>query len=217
MVGDAIAALRKEYTLQSLLERDVCANPLDQFRVWFEQAVAAQLLEPNAMSLATVAPDGTPSNRIVLFKNLVNQKFQFFTNYSSRKGAEIACNNRVALLFFWDELERQVRIEGTIEKCPRSESERYWASRPRGSQLGSYISSQSAVVSSRDELEQRLSESETRFASQPVPCPEDWGGYMVEPHRIEFWQGRENRLHDRILYSRGVGGPAAWRFCRLSP
>lgn len=212
--ADRIRTLRKEYRIdEALSEESVSTDPIAQFRAWFETAINAGLSEPNAMTLATCGKDDQPSARIVLLKDFSPEGFTFFTNYSSRKGEQLAENNRAALLFFWSELERQVRIEGEIEKVSRDESARYFASRPRGSQLGAVASCQSRVISSRLELEKRHAELTSSFEGQQIACPEDWGGYRLKPVQLEFWQGRENRLHDRIRY-RVVGD--LWKIERLS-
>ena len=198
-------------------ESSVDSSPINQFRRWFDEAVAAQPPEPNAMALATVDRQGRPSVRMVLLKGISEQGFTFFTNYQSRKGLEIEHSSSVALLFYWGELERQVRIEGAATKCDRATSESYFAKRPRGSQLGAYVSPQSELTS-RPELERRYREAETALASSVVPCPHNWGGYIVKPHYFEFWQGRENRLHDRIIYTRQMRGETeSWTIGRLAP
>jgi pyridoxamine 5'-phosphate oxidase len=209
-----VADLRREYTQGGLREADVVADPLDQFRVWFRQAMTASVAEPNAMTLATAGPDGFPSARIVLLKGVDERGFTFFTNYQSRKGRELAENPRATLVFFWVELERQVRIEGTIEKVTDSESDAYFASRPRGSQLGAWVSEQSEPIVSRELLESRLGEVEAKYLGQTVPRPPHWGGYRLIPTTIEFWQGRENRLHDRLRYR---FMDSHWRLDRLAP
>jgi pyridoxamine 5'-phosphate oxidase len=210
----SIADLRKDYTLQSLNETDVDADPLQQFQVWFEQAVQAQLPEPNAMTLATASPDGIPAARIVLLKALDQQGFTFFTNYNSDKGQQLLENPHAALVFLWTELERQVRIVGRVEKTSVKESDGYFYSRPHGSRLGAWASDQSQVIPNREVLEQRLAELKVQYADQEVPRPPHWGGFRVIPHEIEFWQGRSSRLHDRLRY-RLING--AWTIDRLSP
>jgi pyridoxamine 5'-phosphate oxidase len=197
-----------------LTEADVLPDPLAQFQRWLADAESAGLVEPTAMALATVSADGAPSVRIVLFKGLHDGGFTFYTNYESRKGQELAARPQAALTFWWDKLERQVRIEGRVERVPAVLSDRYFHSRPRGSQIGAYTSRQSAVLPQRAELDARLGETERKFAGQEIPLPEYWGGYRVVPNHIEFWQGRLNRVHDRLRYVRDGAG---WRIERLEP
>ena len=210
-----LADLRREYTKGGLRRADLNPNPFLQFQAWFEQALNSQLLEPSAMTLATADKEGRPSSRIVLLKGADEHGFTFFTNYESRKGRELAENPNAALTLYWAELEREVCIAGTVTKTSRAESEKYFGQRPRGSQLGACVSRQSAVVPSETFLEERLAELEREFADRPVPTPAYWGGYRLTPTRIEFWQGRPNRLHDRFQYSRQ--GDGTWRIDRLSP
>jgi pyridoxamine 5'-phosphate oxidase len=210
-----LADLRREYTKGGLRRADLNPNPFIQFQTWFEQALNSQLLEPSAMTLATVDKEGRPSARIVLLKGADEQGFTFFTNYESRKGRELAENPNAALTLYWAELEREVCIAGTVTKTSRAESEKYFNMRPRGSQLGACVSQQSAVVPNETFLEERLAELEQEFAGRAVPTPAHWGGYRLTPTRVEFWQGRPNRLHDRFQYSRQVDG--TWRIDRLSP
>lgn len=208
--------MRKEYMARGLDERAVDADPIRQFAVWFDDAVAAHLLEPNAMALATATPDGRPSVRMVLLKGFDATGFVFYSNYESRKGRELAANPRAALDLFWVELERQVRIEGPVERLAPEQSDAYFHSRPRGSQLGAAASHQSAVLPGREPLERRLAELEAEYAgTEAIPRPEYWGGYRVVPEVMEFWQGRPNRLHDRLRYTRRVGD--GWTIERLSP
>jgi pyridoxamine 5'-phosphate oxidase len=211
----AIPDLRKEYTLGGLNEADLDPDPLRQFQKWFDQAVSAQVVEPNAMVLATADRAGKPSTRVVLLKGVDARGFSFFTNYDSRKGRELAENPRASLTFFWGELERQVCIAGTVTKLSREESAAYFKTRPRGSRLAAWASQQSAVVPSRQELEQRMEAAEARYPGDDVPLPQYWGGYALAPERIEFWQGRPSRLHDRLCYVKQSDG--SWRVQRLSP
>lgn len=210
----SIADLRKEYSQASLSESDVCPNPVDQFARWFEEAVKAAIPEPNAMSLATVGDDGRPSSRIVLIKGFDQQGFTWFTNYASRKGRELRANQRAALLFHWVELERQVRIEGMVERVPEQESDAYFQSRPHQSRIGAIASAQSEKIAGREELEARYKEAESQHGAAPQR-PAHWGGYRLRPDYLEFWQGRRSRLHDRIAYSLQADG--AWLRERLQP
>jgi pyridoxamine 5'-phosphate oxidase len=208
-----LSLLRDEYTRAGLSEANADADPIVQFNRWFDDAVAADLRHPNAMTLATV-DDGRPSARVVLLKSVDEHGFVFFTNFESRKGRELAANPAAALLFFWSELERQVRVDGTAEKVSPEESDAYFATRPYGSQIGAWASAQSAPIPSREVLEARARELDARYGGGPVPRPGHWGGYRVAPVEIEFWQGRANRLHDRLRY-RLAGG--VWTRERLSP
>ena len=209
------ADLRREYTKSGLRRADLDPSPLAQFQKWFEQALNAQLLEPSAMTLATADKTGRPSARIVLLKAVDERGFVFFTNYKSRKGRELAENPRAALVCYWAELEREVCIAGEVTKISRAESAEYFAKRPRGAQLGAWVSKQSSVVPDRAFLEAELQKVEARFANRDVELPPYWGGYVLSPSRLEFWQGRPNRLHDRFQYSKQADG--SWRIDRLSP
>jgi pyridoxamine 5'-phosphate oxidase len=211
----SIADIRREYSRARLDEADVSQDPLVEFARWFAEAQAAELPDPNAMTLATASADGAPSARIVLLKAFDERGFVFFTDYRSRKGAELEANPRAALVLYWGELDRQVRITGSVARTSHEESERYFTSRPLGSRLGAWASYQSRVIPGRAALESDLRDVEARFVDGDVPLPEHWGGYRVVPGAIEFWQGRESRLHDRIRYSREGG--KSWRVERLSP
>lgn len=210
----SLSDLRKEYIRAGLDESDADRDPIEQFRKWFDEALAADLHEPNAMTLATATPDGKPSARVVLLKGFDARGFVFYTNYEGRKGRELAENPRAALVFYWGELERQVRVEGRVWRVLEEESDAYYASRPRGSRLGAWASAQSRSVERRELVEERLRELEREYTGREVPRPPFWGGYRVEPEEIEFWQGRENRLHDRLVYRWSSDG---WRIERLQP
>lgn len=210
----SISDLRKEYTLNGLDTADVSPEPIAQFRQWFEAALGAGVPEPNAMHVSTVGPDGRPDGRIVLLKDVSDAGFVFYTNYDSRKGRDLIERPFATLTFFYPEFERQVRIEGLVEKVSPQESDAYFNSRPRGSQIGAWVSNQSRVIADRAVLEARQRELETQFADQPVPRPVHWGGFRVVPDAVEFWQGRPSRLHDRIRYRKQAGN---WVIERLSP
>lgn len=208
-----IANIRCDYTLTGLHESELDANPLKQFNKWFDEVIQSQLSEPNTMLLSTVQA-GRPTGRIVLLKAVDERGFTFFTNYESKKGQEIEANPQVALTFFWKELERQVRIEGKIEKTTVAESDEYFSLRPRGSQIGAWISHQSHVIENREFLEQKQKNYEEQFDGVAVPRPPYWGGYRIVPDYMEFWQGRPSRLHDRLSYTLENG---VWKIERLSP
>lgn len=209
-----LAARREDYARGGLSEADLTADPVTMFERWYAEAAAAGVHEPNAMVVATATPDGVPSSRFVLLKGLSDGGFVFYTNLGSRKGHELAANPRCALLFPWHVLERQVRVDGVAEPLPRAEVEAYFASRPRGSQLGAWASHQSAVVSGRDELEAAYDDAAARFDGADVPVPDEWGGFRVRPETVEFWQGRTGRMHDRLVYRRA---DAVWVTERLAP
>lgn len=212
---NSIADLRKEYSSQSLLETDIARDPIEQFEKWWTQAVNSQIEEPNAMTLATASGDGMPSARIVLLKGFDRKGFIFYTNYKSYKGMQLAENPKACLVFFWKELERQVRITGLVQKVSEAESDQYFLSRPKGSQVGAYTSPQSQVVESRNWLDKKYLELSELFREKELKRPEHWGGYIVTPVIIEFWQGRPSRLHDRIQYSLEEDG--SWKIERLAP
>lgn len=210
----SIALLRKDYTRASLSEQDVAADPFAQFAKWFDEASQSQLPEPNAMSVATVSADGRPSSRILLIKGFDQHGFTWFTNYESRKGEELGARPYAALLFHWIELERQVRIEGRVERVSAAESNAYFQTRPLNSRLGAVASAQSHPIANREMLDAKFTDAEERYGEQP-PRPEHWGGYRLMPDRMEFWQGRSSRMHDRIQYSLQADG--LWSRERLQP
>ena len=208
--------LRQEYKKHELLESSVYSDAIKQFELWFEEAQKAKIPEPNALTLSTVNEEGKPSSRVVLLKNVSESGFTFFTNYHSRKGKDLANNPNGYMNFLWLELERQVRISGVITKVSEAETAAYFHSRPRGSQIGAWVSYQSEIIASREVLEQNLVLMEEKFRDvEVIPVPDYWGGYRLIPETIEFWQGRPNRLHDRILYTKQVDN--SWNIVRLSP
>ncbi|MFZ4860596.1 pyridoxamine 5'-phosphate oxidase [Sphingobacterium sp. Mn56C] len=210
-----IAAIREDYAKGTLLESDVDKNPFHQFKSWFDQAIDAAVVEPNAMVLATVDADGFPSSRIVLLKDIKATGFSFFTNYESKKAMDMAYSAQVSLLFFWPELQRQVRVLGTIEKLPAEDSDAYYASRPKGSRIGAWASPQSQFIPNRNFIEERFDYYAKQYAEQEdIPRPLHWGGYIVKPIYFEFWQGRSSRMHDRLVY---VWEQGDWQLNRLAP
>jgi pyridoxamine 5'-phosphate oxidase len=213
-LNDSLKAAREEYTRGGLVETDLAADPVAMFQRWYDDAKDAGIHEPNAMVVATATADGVPSSRFVLLKGVSDEGFVFYTNTLSRKGRELAGNPAVALLFPWHPVERQVRIDGTATLLPREKVDEYFAVRPRGSQLGAWASHQSEVVDGREELAAAYDEVEARYDGQDVPTPEEWGGYLVRPEQVEFWQGRPGRMHDRLLYRRT---PDGWTTDRLAP
>ncbi|MDN3670893.1 pyridoxamine 5'-phosphate oxidase [Echinicola jeungdonensis] len=209
-----IAAIRTEYTLKSLRVEEIEDSPLKQFDIWLKQAIKAKVNEPSAMNLATVNLQNRPTSRILLLKGL-DHGFVFYTSYISQKGKELEHNPYAAMTFFWPELERQVRIEGNIVKTSKEESEKYFLSRPPGSQIGAWVSPQSKIIPNREFLESKEKEMIDYFKNNPMEKPDNWGGYRLIPDRVEFWQGRPNRLHDRILYL--LTSPDQWKRVRLAP
>lgn len=205
--------MRLSYEQDQLLESSINKNPFKQFGIWFDKVLEAKIIEPNAMTLATANKNGIPSARVVLLKEFDETGFTFFTNYLSRKGKDLSENPNAAILFWWKEFERQVRIEGKIKKISKEESEKYFNVRPLKSRYGALTSNQSEVVASREVLEKRFAELETRFGEDP-PMPDNWGGYKLVPNKFEFWQGRESRLHDRIVYEKSKN---IWKIYRLQP
>ena len=209
-----LADLRKDYSLAGLNEKDLARDPYRQFEKWFQEAEAAKITEPNAMTLCTCTRDGRPSGRIVLLKGVDGRGFVFFSNYESRKGRELHENPNAALVFPWLALERQVIVEGTVAKVPREESEAYYHSRPRASQLAAWVSQQSSIISGRSVLEDSMKMLEQKYAGREVPLPPHWGGWRLSPESVEFWQGRRSRLHDRLRYRRDKD---SWLLERLAP
>ncbi len=211
-----IADIRVSYELGQLDEAGLSADPMAQFRRWFDEAIERRVMEPNALVLSTVSDQGVPSSRVVLLKRLDDTGLGFFTNYESRKGQELLANPQAAMLFFWPELQRQVRVVGRVERMPSHLSDSYFHSRPKGSQLGAVASPQSAEIASRESLDERLAELEHRYKdAETIPRPDHWGGYTLVPDTMEFWQGRGNRLHDRLCYRRQTDG--GWQITRLAP
>ncbi len=207
--------IRSEYRLNELHEEQVLNDPIKQFQKWFEEALHSKVTEPNAMTLATVDPKGQPDARIVLLKQVNEKGFSFFTNYRSRKGQQLAHTDQVALVFFWPELERQVRIKGKVEKLSFEESDAYFRKRPKGSQIGALASPQSETIADRRVLQSAFDDLAMEYAEAEVPTPAHWGGYLVRPHQVEFWQGRPSRLHDRLLFKSEAG--SKWTIERLAP
>ncbi len=209
----SILELRREYTRGSLDLQDLAQDPIEQFHKWFQEAHTSLVNDPIAMTLSTVSHEGQPSSRIVLLRGADSQGFRFYTNYTSHKAQDLAANPRAGLSFFWSELDRQILIEGTVQKLTEEESKQYFSTRPRGNQLSAWASDQSKAVASREELERVFEKYENQFPDE-IPKPEFWGGYLVTPIRIEFWQGRASRLHDRFLYTREA---TSWKISRLAP
>lgn len=205
--------MRRNYAMSALSEEDVTPHPFDQFKIWMKEAIDSELYEPNAMTLATSTADGKPSARVVLLKDITSEGFVFYTNYLSRKGRELNLNPHAALVFLWGGLEREVRIEGSVRQLLREESEAYFRQRPRESQISALVSPQSQEVS-KSQLEETWNQIASKYADEEVPLPEHWGGYEVLPEKIEFWQGRPGRFHDRILYTLQH---QTWNRCRLAP
>ena len=215
MINQKIADLRQDYRRATLNEREVAVHPVRQFDHWWQEVLAGEIEEPNAMTLATCTPGGMPSARIVLLKSFDEKGFMFFTNYESRKGQELAENPRATLLFFWKELERQVRVEGKVVKVAPAVSDEYFDSRPVGSRIGAIASPQSRVIPGREVLEEKVKSLEAQYLQHAPQRPEHWGGYLVVPEKVEFWQGRSSRLHDRLLYTLEPAG--SWKIERLAP
>ncbi|BAW95330.1 pyridoxamine 5'-phosphate oxidase [[Synechococcus] sp. NIES-970] len=211
-----VANLRQNYTKAGLHEDDVSDDPMAQFATWFQQATeTAEIREPNAMVVSTVNAEGKPSARVVLLKDFSEAGFTFFTNYTSQKGTELMATQYGAIVFWWEPLERQVRIEGTVEKLTPEQSDAYFASRPRKSQIGAWASPQSQAIANREFLEQRFKDLEAEYADKDIPRPDHWGGFLVRPEKIEFWQGRPSRLHDRLVFT--LQGDRTWQRQRLAP
>lgn len=213
-VSNYLNQIRHDFSKQSLEESTVKDNPIEQYAVWFEEAVGAQVLDPKAMVLTTVSAEGKPSSRVVYTRGLQNDGMLFYSNYKSKKGQDLEVNPNVSIVIYWAELERQIRIEGVCEKLPSAQSDTYFNSRPRESQIGAWASNQSEEIQSRKELEERTKHFTEKFKNQDVPRPPHWGGYIVYPNRMEFWQGRPARLHDRIVYTKNKN---LWNISRLMP
>ncbi|MDZ4666330.1 MAG: pyridoxamine 5'-phosphate oxidase [bacterium] len=211
----ALSSIRQEYTLKEFDESHLNADPMMQFEIWFKEAIGSEVIEPNAMTLSTVKHDGKPSSRVVLLKGIDPNGFVFYTNYDSNKGRQLNANPDAALLFFWPELQRQVRIEGKITKNSQKDSDAYFSSRPKESQIGAHASPQSTPIPSRAVLEENFKKFEGLFATAPIVRPVHWGGYILEPISIEFWQGRANRMHDRFLFNKTE--TLMWTCTRLAP
>tara|TARA_B100000809_G_scaffold266402_1_gene328959 strand:- start:5957 stop:6610 length:654 start_codon:yes stop_codon:yes gene_type:complete len=206
--------IRRDFSGKPLTEGSVRKDPFEQYAIWFKEAVDAQLLDPYAMSLTTVSANGQPSTRIVYMRDVKSKGFVFYTNYNSDKGRDLATNNKVALNFFWGELERQVRVEGEVEKISEADSDAYFSKRPRESQIGAWSSLQSEEITNRKQLEEQVAFYTDKFEGGEVPRPSHWGGYVVKPTKVEFWQGRASRLHDRIIYTKNGND---WNQSRISP
>ncbi|NQX97291.1 MAG: pyridoxamine 5'-phosphate oxidase [Flavobacteriales bacterium] len=206
--------IRRDFSGKPLTENSVHKNPIEQYAIWFEEAVNAQLLDPYAMTISTVDYNGQPSTRVVYMRGVKDDGFIFYTNYNSSKGKDLSENHKVALNFFWGELERQVRVEGEVEKVSEADSDAYFIKRPRESQIGAWASSQSEEITGRKELQEQIDFYTNKFKDIEVPRPTHWGGYIVKPTKVEFWQGRPNRLHDRIVYTKNAN---EWKQSRLSP
>lgn len=214
-MSTSIADIRKEYKLQTLSENDVVKDPFGQFDKWWQEAIHAGIDEPNAMTLATASADGMPDARIVLLKGFNTQGFTFFTNYNSAKGMQLLENPRASLVFFWKELERQVRVSGLVSLATEKVSDEYFDSRPQGSRIGAWASPQSEAIESREWLEENEKKYQQEWAGRTITRPLHWGGYLLKPVRMEFWQGRPSRLHDRLLYTLQQNG--SWKIERLAP